>query len=141
MPPTDRPDQEPDTPAGSALVPVSKSRMSLTRVRRELTDDELGSPAVQKMLIDEIERLERESSELADFRDRFYDADKRAAIILEREKKSISGEVIFGVCLSVGAAAVGYAPAVWSTPPQGPIALVFGAVLMIGGIVSRLVKR
>ena len=60
----ERPDQE---PAGGGVRPVisaEKGRRSFAKLRRELSDDELSSPAVQRLLIDDIERLEREVAEL-----------------------------------------------------------------------------
>lgn len=120
---------------------AAKGRRSLSKIRRELSDDELSSPAVQRMLIDEIERLERENTDLREFRDRFYSADKKAALLEERSKKLLSGEIIFGACLTIGAAAIGYAPAAWSDQPSGYLSLIFGGVLVVGGICSRLVQR
>jgi hypothetical protein len=133
----EHPDQEPETKAASTM-PALKGRQSLSRVRRELSEDELASPAVQRLLIEEIERLEHESIELKEYRDHFHEADKRAAILEEKSKRSIAGEIIFGTCLSAGAAALGYAPAVWKHPPTGPVAIVFGLVLIITGIISRI---
>jgi hypothetical protein len=93
------------------------------------------------MLIDEIERLERESTELADFRDRYYQTEKRVAVLEEKAKVSLSGEVIFGICLTIGAASLGYAPSVWEHQPSGWLSIAFGAILIVGGIVSKVVKR
>jgi hypothetical protein len=99
------------------------------------------SPAVQRLLLDEIDRLEREAFELSGYRDRFYEMDKCKAVLEQRVNQSIASEIIFGVCLCVGAAALGYAPAVWNNQPSGYISIAFGLILIIGGIVSRLVKR
>lgn len=141
MPSSERPDQEPAVKPEAAVSPVVKGRQSLSRVRRELSEEELASPAVQRLLVEEVERLERDCVDLREYRDRYHAAEKEAEILEERSKKSLSGEIIFGVCLSVGAAAIGYAPAVWGQPPSGQIAIVFGVVLIMAGIVSRIVQR
>ena len=138
---SEKPDLEPEDTGEGALVPQVKGRRAFSRLRRELSDEELASPAVQRLLIDEIERLEKENFEAIEYRDRYHEADKKAAIVEEKLKTSVAQEVIFGVCLTVGSAALGYAPSVWSTQPTGWISIAFGVVLIIGGIASKVVRR
>ena len=137
----DNADQEPEATKEAASSYVPKGRRSFAKMRRELSEEELSTPAVQKLLIDETERLETENRTLAEFRDNYHRADKRVAILEEERKKSVAQEIIFGVCLAVGAAALGYAPSVWSEQPTGWIFLVFGFILIICGIASKVVKR
>jgi hypothetical protein len=118
-----------------------KSRKALSRLKRELSDEELSSPGVQKLLVEELEKLEHDCALAHEYRDRFYAADKEVAILKVQQKKSLSGEIIFGGCLAVGAAALGYAPAVWAQQPSGWIALIFGGVVVLLGIVARVVQR
>jgi hypothetical protein len=140
--PTEPPDEEPEpSPEPTSALAAPKARQSLARVRRELSEEELASPAVQRLLIEELERLERQNVILAEYRERFHAADKEAAILKEQNKKSLAGEIVFGVALAVGAALVGYAPVLWSNQPSGSVALGLGIFLMIGGAVSRMVQR
>jgi hypothetical protein len=134
-------DIAPEDTGEDAPLSHSKGRRAFTNVRRELSDEELSSPAVQRMLIDDIERIEKEKNELSEYQVKFHEADKKSAILEEKVKSSVSQEVIFSVCLTVGSAALGYAPSVWSTQPTGWISIVFGVVLIIGGIASKVVKR
>ena len=97
MPLNEQPDQEPEVKPEVTPTAVVKGRQSFSRVRRELSDEELASPAVQRLLIDEIERLERDCSEFRDYRDRYHTADTKAQILEVRLKKSLAGEIIFGV--------------------------------------------
>lgn len=115
-------------------------RKALTSLRRELSDKELLSPAVQKLLLDEIDRLEEDNTELAGYRSRFHDADKKAAILQQKQTTSIAHEIISLSCITVGGAAIGYAPSVWASQPTGGVALAFGVVLVLGGIVAKAVK-
>lgn len=133
--------EEPDSEEGAVAPVIQKGRRSLSNVRRELSEDELKSPAVQRMLIDEIERLERENVDLRDFRDKYYESDKRASILVEKDKERQSVQVVFVVCLTVGAALLGYAPSLWNNQPGGMLSIIFGVVLIAGGIVSKVVKR
>jgi hypothetical protein len=133
--------EEPDSEEGAVVPAIQKGRRSLSKVRRELSEEELKSAAVQRMLIDEIERLERENIDLCDYRDKYYESDKRASTLEEKDKERISTQVLFGVCLTVGAALLGYAPSLWQSQPGGWLSIVFGGVLIAGGIASKVVKR
>lgn len=137
----ERPDQEPKEASEGTTITPQKGRRAFINLRRELSDEELASPAIQRMLIDDIERLEKEKFELSEYQEKYYEADKKAAILDEQVKKSVSQEVIFAVSLAVGAASLGYAPAVWANQPTGWIAIAFGLVLIAAGIASRMVKR
>lgn len=125
-------------------VPLShsKGRRAFSKLRRELTDEELSSPAVQRLLLDDIERLEKENGKLSDYQDSYYAADKKAAVLSEKLKTNIAHDVIFGVCLTIGAALIGFSPSLWGPDkPHGWISLALGVVLIIGGIASKMVKR
>jgi len=137
----ERPDQEPAEASQPAEQVPSKGRQSFARLRRELSDEELLSPAVQRLLLDEIDRLERESSELKVFRDRYYDANRKCAVLEEKNKVSKAQEIMYGVCLTMGAASMGFAPSLWSHQPDGYISLAFGIVLIGGGVASRMVRK
>ncbi|WP_287591786.1 hypothetical protein ACS18Q_17510 [Vibrio sp. Vf1514] len=138
-------DLEPQEDAPSAGGDESGSlkgskRRSFTKLRRELEEEELNSPAVQKLLIDEIERLERENIDLVNYQDKYYQVDKAKAVLDQKLKTSISQEIISGVCMTVGAASLGYAPTLWAHQPSGWIAIIFGGVLIVGGIIAKAVK-
>ncbi len=82
------PDIEPQEAALEQMQPVAKGnsgRKSFSKLRRELSDDELSSPAVQRMLIDEIERLDADRVELISFRGKFHDSDKKVAVLIDSE--------------------------------------------------------
>ena len=136
-------DQEPagsTPPTGAEPTKLKFRRKALSTLRRELSDKELLSPAVQKLLLDEIDRLEGENTELAGYRSRFHEADKQSAILAQKHRVSISQEVISMSCITVGGAALGYAPSIWSVQPTGALSLAFGVVLVLGGIVAKVVK-
>jgi hypothetical protein len=141
-------DQESDSlePRSLHAIPtesasVKARRKSFTKLRRELDEEELKSPAIQRMLLDELDRLELETVDLLNYRDRFYEVDKKHAALQEKLKTSLALEIIYGVCNLAGAAALGYAPAVWTQQPSGYVALAFGTVLIVGGTVAKAVMR
>ena len=140
-----QPDIEPeDTPAtGAALVaPKGNSgRRSFSNLRRELTDEELTSAAVQRMLLDEIERLDSECDDLRVTRDKFHACDKRVGVLEERFKAKISLEIMHVTCFLLSGSALGYAASNWgSQPTVSMLALIFGGVLAVAGVVAKVVK-
>ena len=138
----DRPDQEPESTVAPELSPAApKRRQSLSEVKRELSEDELSSPAVQRLLIEELERLDRQNAELQDYRARFHARDKLVAVLEEKINKSLAGEIVYGAMIAAGSTALGFTPSIWSQQPGGFLLLMGGGLLIIGGIVSRVVQR
>ena len=92
-----------------------KGRQALSNVRRELSEEEISSPAVQRMLLDELDRLETEAGELREFKDRFYSADKDAAVLRERLRASVARDS----GLAIGAAMLGLVPSLGHSSRSG----------------------
>jgi hypothetical protein len=131
-----------DVPLPSSQTVASTGRRQVfLEIRRQLSDADLGSAGVQKMLLDELERTEAECEELETYVTRFHEADKKAAVLEERMRAQNAIEVMFAVGVGVGGAALGLAPVFWSTPPQGQIVLAVGVLLVVGATVGRAIKR
>lgn len=139
-----QPDVEPSEPSETitAATPKGNSgRRSFSNLRRELTDEELTSAAVQRMLLDELERLDRECADLCLIRDRFHTCDKRVGILEERFKSKVSLEIMHVTCFLISGSSLGYAASNWGAQPTVSIlALIFGGVLAIAGVVAKVVK-
>jgi len=110
-------------------------------MRRELTDEELGTSAVQKLLMDELERLEAECGASKIFETKYHERDKDAVLFEEKLKRNVSSDVFFGGSLTIGAALMTYSSSLWSLPPAGWIILVLGALLMASGIAARVILK
>ncbi|HMO52578.1 MAG TPA: hypothetical protein PKE26_15290 [Kiritimatiellia bacterium] len=121
--------------------PKSK-RASLGSVRRPLTEDELKSSAVQKILIDILEDAESGRDEYKAYVDAFHGADKRAAILAEKLNLDHSVEITFGVGIALGGVIMGLAPYLWGVDKlAGLISAMIGLCLIIGASVARAIKR
>ena len=124
----------------TATRPTLRAHPAFRRISREITDDELSSPAARKFLLAEVDRLDEENRLLRSYQERFHEVDKRAALLENKIKKSVFGEFVSASGLAVGAAALGYAPAVWSSPPSGWVALAFGSILVVLGVVAKVAR-
>lgn len=136
----DHPDVEPSEEPRAEQPASVKGRQSFRRVRRELTEDELSTPAAQRLLLDELDRLDNDCSELKIKSDKYHVADRRVGILEEKLKKSISLEVLSSGAMAVGGLALGYAAKVWDTSFTGPILLAGGIVLLVSGIWAKAVR-
>lgn len=124
-------------------VPVAqqdpKTRKSFARIKLELSDDELSSPGVQKMLVEELGRTQELLASMEEYREKFYKVDKELAVEKEKGKKNLAFELISGGCLAVGAAVFGYAPSLTTLPLAGWMAVTAGAVLTLIGIGAKAI--
>lgn len=133
----------PESPSAPAFPESPKTRKALSKARRELTEEELQSPAGVRFLIDSVDRLESEVAELSEFRKQYYRQKEKAAV-LETEKNA---RMVFGwlesVCIAVGAALIGLTPYLYR-PGDEIIATLVGllaAGLIIASVVIRALKR
>lgn len=106
-----------------------------------MTDDELSTPGVQKLIIDELERAELECVALREYVDRFHAAEKRAAVLEEKLKASNALEILFAVGVGVGGAVIGLAPFFWTNRLQGIVTLLVGSTLLVGAMIARIKQR
>lgn len=117
---------------------VKSSRKAFSKLALELTDDELKSTGVQKMLLAEISRLESTVAKSESFRTKFHEADKDKAVLIEKEKTFIFSEILYSVSLTLGALLIGLVPSMTSNK------LVIGAIgslFIVGAIVAKVVKK
>lgn len=110
-----------------------------SKLRRELSDDDLSNPAVQKLLISEIDKLEFRVSELEIIEKQFHEVDKSKAVLEERIKSNNSLEILYSFCLSIGSGILGLS-SLFKINEYGWIFLVVGGILILGGILSKYVK-
>lgn len=108
-------------------------------VQRFLSEEDMSSPAVQKLLLNENDRMTRELGKLHVMEEKYHARDKEAAILEEKLKKSTGADILYTLCTSGGAALVGFSKAFWDN--NGWILLVMGFVFVICGIVFKFAKR
>jgi hypothetical protein len=123
-------------------VPSSGRRRAFKELRRELAENDLASPGVQKMLLEELQLAEDKCEVLESYVDRFHEADKKAAILSEKLAAQKAFDVLFNVSFGVGCAIIGLAPFFWDVKGSaGPLALALGIVLAGGATVASVSRR
>ena len=132
---------EPEQGAATLRLSTTKGRRSFRKVRRELNEEELSSPAAQRLILDELDRLEEENSVLQNVREDFHRVDKKASVLEEKLKKHNALDILSSAALIAGSLTLGYAPKVWNNADAtGPLLLVVGVLLIAGGIWSKAAR-
>ena len=108
-------------------------------VKRELSEEELASPVVQKLLLNENYRMEEEIKRLKEIETLYHTKDKAAAILEEKLKKAAGTEVLYTACETVGSLLAGISALYWDN--KGWIVLIIGVGLVIGGIIFKYVVK
>lgn len=108
-------------------------------VRRELSEDELTSPAVQRLLLSDHDRVERECDRLKSFEEKFHECDKQVAILKEKLKNSTASEILYTCCVSFGSILTGVSRIYWDN--NGWILLLIGIALVAGGVLYKFVRK
>ncbi|HEY6448984.1 MAG TPA: hypothetical protein VIY53_21195 [Acidobacteriaceae bacterium] len=122
-----------------AAEEAAKVPRAFDKLTRELSDDELDSPGARKLLLERLAQAEEEIKAIGGFRERYHQVDKLNCALSEKLKRNTAAEVISTGTIAVGAAALVYAPDLWSNQPAGWIAVAFGAVLTLVGVVAKVI--
>ena len=115
-------------------------RQPFTNLRRELTDEDLSNPGVQKMMLAEVERLDVENDRLQGVETEYHQKDKRVAVLEEKFKTKVAVEVVSTAMITVGSVLLGLAYGAWDKAPLGLFFLASGAILVILAIVAKVIK-
>lgn len=123
-------------------VPASGRRTAFRDVRRQLVDEEFSSTGVQRLLLDMLEEADEERESLRGFVDQYHEADKQAAILMEKLRTQKSIELFFGVGITLGGTIIGLAPFLWGAKPEyGVVTGIVGLCLLLGAVAGRMVKK
>ena len=119
--------------------PVSGRRAVFRDVRRQLTDDELQSSGVQKLLLDMLQEADNEREGLRAYVSAFHTADKTAAILGVQVKSQDAIDIFFGVGIGLGGTVIGLIPFFWGIKSEyGIVCGMVGLGLIIGATIGRI---
>jgi hypothetical protein len=131
----------PQAVSDNAVETVSQSIIPTnpySRIRREISEEDLQSPAVQRILLGEVDKLQSRVVVLEVIESKFHEKDKIAAVMEEKLKGVQGQEILYGICLTMGSVVIGLSGMIWSNG-YGWIAIAVGVVLLAGGIGSKVV--
>jgi hypothetical protein len=138
---------------GAKEVESSNNSIPLSpysNLKRGLSEEDLKTPAVQRILLSEVDKLENRSLELESqlkernesferLKDNYHTVDKERSILNEKFNTSISQEVLYSFCLTSGSIIIGVSKNYWDKG-FGWIFLVIGGFLILGGLISKAIK-
>ena len=120
-------------------IPSSIPQDPYEKVERRLSEEEMHSSAVQKLLLSENSKKDREIEKLNELVEKYHQRDKEAAVLEEKLKSSTRSEVLYTVCETGGSALAGVSGLFWDN--QGWIFLAIGILFIIGGLLFKFWKR
>jgi len=146
-------DEETQKDDGAKIVDNSANVIPISpysNLQREIGEEDLNTPAVQRILLSEVDKLGMKIVEVEDLlhknqikyldlKERYHQKDKEKAILDEKFKTSTSQEVLYSFCLASGSAILGFAKIVWETGYGIPFIMI-GIFLIIGGLISKAIK-
>lgn len=88
-----------------------EGQQAFRKISRELTEQDLANAAVQKLLLNEIDRLEKEKEEYKHYMELFHEANRKVAVLEQQSRTALALDTIaFGGFLTIGALLLGVAP-------------------------------
>lgn len=140
-------DDETEEPQGALLDNAGvhapqpkKRRRSFGNVRRELTEEELDSSGVQKMLLDELDRLESAEIDLKSTSEKFHSANTKLEVAKERLKTHNAFEIISTGTIAVGSLLFGAAFNWKDDNTLFWILILSGLLLVAVGIIAKVIR-
>src|SRR5262249_49980870 len=79
-------------------------RRAFANIRRELTEEELGSLGVQRLITNEGDQTEAENVELKEFRRLYFECKQECAVLKEHARKTAAHRLLSSLCLTVAGA-------------------------------------
>lgn len=133
---------EAPTDDAAASAPQKKGeRQSFRGLRRNLSEDELRTPAVQKMLLDEVERLDDEIKVYKQVQDLFHERDKELGILKNKLGAARSNLLIVSATEILGSIMIGFSLATFQFNISTILILVVGVALVIISVIARSLKQ
>ena len=127
----------------SANAKEADPRAFMSSGKRNLSEEELATPAARRFFIFEIERLDREVARLRKIEEQHGDLRVEFAVLRSETRQVRLTELLSFTCLSVGAAGIGAAPSYLTADGLGTVGLVVlisSGLLFAAGVLSRMLK-
>jgi hypothetical protein len=137
---TEEPGRDGSAKAGEEVAEPKGRRLTFGKVRRELSEDELSSSGVQKMLLDELDRMNGAEGELKVVAGKYYEASTKLAVSSEKLKTHNGFDVISTGTIAVGSLLFGAAFSIKDNATMLATLIGLSIVLVIIGIVAKVMR-
>lgn len=127
--------------AGIAGLPEPKGRrVTFGKVRRELSEEELSSPGVQKMLLDELDRMNGAEEELKICIGNLHEKSTLLAVSEEKLKTHHAFDVLSSGTIAAGSLIFGAAFSIKDAGNLVIILIILSILLVAIGIVAKVMR-
>ena len=118
-------------------VDVYKNK-AFSKLSRELSEADLSNPSISRMLLSQIDSLEKENIDLKKLEAGFHDLNRENGILKERQKKNLASELLSQFCLTLAGGLLSISTLDFSNPVtiNNWVFIIFGGILLIGAIFS-----
>lgn len=107
----------------------------LSALNRQLTEDDLNSVGVRKLLLGQMDEFENCKIELAEIKSIYHERDKEVSVLRSKLNDFVCFDWIYSALLTVGSILIGYYA---SKPESGFILLFIGVICIIFAISLKL---
>lgn len=101
---------ETDKEIGATLLEQDKQERPFSKLNRTLSETDLKSIGVQKILLSQMDDYEKCKEELDNYRKWYYASDKKCAEYIIKASSNTKTEALYSVLLAIGSAAIGLYP-------------------------------
>ena len=124
-------------PSNASQNGVKQESKPLSGLNRQLTEDDLKSPGVRKLLLGQLDEYETCKNKLSKTMENFHIKDKETAVLAEKLRSYVCFDWIYTSLLSVGSILIGYYA---SQPSQGKILLGLGIGSLIIAFIIKYIN-
>lgn len=121
-------------PADVSQIEIKQESKPLSGLNRQLTEDDLKSPGVRKLLLGQLDEYETCKSRLEITITKFHSKDKETAVLTEKLKTFVNFDWIYTCLLTIGSILIGYYA---SQPSQGYILIILGIASVIIALIFK----
>lgn len=130
----------PEDPAAVASQNVGKPPRAWSSLRRDLSAEDLANPGVQKLLLDHVENLMQEKSELETYRSSYQTELLKSTGLQARLDTKTREEILSGIALTAGSALLGFVPNIWANQPTAGLLTALAVILVAASIFAKAIK-
>lgn len=108
-------------------------------IKRELTQEDLNNPAVQRILLSENDKLEHKAHQLDKVLNEYHVIDKECSILREKLDNYSKFDIVYSISITIGSGLMGLSSIYWAT--DGYVIFLIGLVLTLAGIAVKIFKK